>query len=309
MFGADRESSKRPRGPWARNHMGNPSEKVISKTKKNNVETYINQIECLPAAPSHMLRMLAIFKEPDPDIDEVVKLVSRDPSLTTQVMKLCNSARFRGETSVTDMFEAISRLGFYEVYRVVMMVSAKHTISLENIESVLEVEALCRHSMATGVAAGVVAKTVGAAADFAFIAGLLHDVGKIALASEEGTSYGRLFRNLKGEGKSLCAAEKDHFGFDHSEVGSALLNRWGMPPEVVQAVKYHHHLEEADDSAQLTGSVALADLLANHVEKKSAADLAGTEDFAQAVAVLKLAPEAVTGVIAEVNYNIKRMND
>jgi putative nucleotidyltransferase with HDIG domain len=286
--------------------MANPSEKVISKTKKNNVETYINQIECLPPAPSHMLRLLAIFKEPDPDIDEVVKLVSRDPSLTTEVMKLCNSARFRGETSVADMFEAISRLGFYEVYRVVMMVSATRTISLENIESVLEVEALCRHSMATGVAAGVVATTVGAAADYAFITGLLHDVGKIALASEEGASYGRLFRNLKVEGKSLCAAEKDHFGFDHSEVGGALLNRWGLPPEVVQAVKYHHHLEGAGDSAQLTASVALADLLANHVEKKSAADFAGVEDFAQAVAILKLAPEAVMGVIAEVHEEFKR---
>src|ERR1700722_12236728 len=73
----------------------NQANKTIPVTDR--LDAYIDRIKHLPPRPSLMVKLLVLFKEPSPDIDEVVELMSRDPSLTTEVMKLCNSARFRGE--------------------------------------------------------------------------------------------------------------------------------------------------------------------------------------------------------------------
>ena len=232
--------------------------------------------------------------------------MSRDPALTTEVMKLCNSVRFRGELPVTDMSEATARLGFSEVYRVIMMTSASRTISLENVETVLEVEALCRHSVATAVAAETIARTTGEVADAAFMAGLLHDVGKIALASAHGVSYKTMAFEVKKQGSSLSEMEKRNFSFDHSEVGSRLLDRWGFPPEVVGAVCHHHHVAEAGEFVRLTATVALGDALAREEEKSQAGDARSVENRARAIAILQLDPERLAGVMDQARESLKR---
>ncbi len=253
-----------------------------------------------------MIKLLVLFKQPSPDLDEVVKLMSRDPSLTTEVMKLCNSARFRGEQLVANMSEATARLGFSEVSRVIMMTSATRTLSLANVESVLEVELLCRHSIATGVAAGVIAKTAGESADSAFIAGLLHDVGKIALASAHGVRYKTLARQVQIQGGSLSGAEKKSLGFDHSEVGSRLLERWGFPPDVVTAVRHHHHVAEAGSSERLTATVVMGDKIANDGEKKSAADASSIDNVDKSVTILNLALPLLSTIMDQAQEAIKR---
>lgn len=273
---------------------------------KDKLDAYLDRINNLPPTPSLIIKLLALLKQPSPDIEEVVKLVKRDPALTTEVIKLCNSSYFRGEQLIAEVSEATARLGFSEVYRVIMMVSATRTISLANVESVLEVEALCRHAIATAVAAGVIAKAVAENPDSAFIAGLLHDVGKIALASAQGVRYQALAREIKIQGGSLSQAEKKNFGFDHSEVGSRLLERWDLPPEVVLAVRYHHNLTGAADSGRLTATVVLANMLAKEEEKKSAGDPGTVDDIAQAISILSLAPGPLSAVMEEVHEALKR---
>jgi putative nucleotidyltransferase with HDIG domain len=278
--------------------------RIASATDK--LDAYIDRIKFLPPTPSLMIKLLALFKQPSPDLDEVVKLLSRDPALTTEVMKLCNSARYRGEKVITDMSEAAIRLGFSELYRIIMLVSGTRTISLDNVESVLEVEVLCRHSIATAVAAGVIAKTVGEAEDSAFIAGLLHDVGKIALASAQGVRYKTLALEVKTHGGSLPEAERKNFGFDHSEVGSRMLERWGFPPEVVMAVRHHHHLAEAGAAERLAATVTLGNMLVRDEEKKPALDAGSLANNAKAVAILNLAPAPLAALMEQVHEALKR---
>jgi putative nucleotidyltransferase with HDIG domain len=272
---------------------------------KDNLDAYLDRVKTLPPTPSLMIKLMALFKEANPDIDHVATLISHDPSLTSEVLKTCNSARYCGEKPVSGMFEAIARLGFYEVYRIVMMISATRTISVENIESVLAVESLCRHSMATAVAASVLAKNVGEPADAAFIAGLFHDVGKIVLASAEGSRYAAVFRQWKTSGASITAAEKQQFGFDHSEVGGRLVDRWGFPFETVIAVQFHHHVADAVAASELTAIVALADMISNGWEKRSASDPASLDNIANAVAILNFTPEKMAEVIGQVHEQLK----
>jgi putative nucleotidyltransferase with HDIG domain len=273
---------------------------------QDKLGAYIDRIKSLPPTPSLMLKLLALFKESSPDVEEVISLARRDPALTIEVLRICNGARFRGEQNVSDMFEAVTRLGLQEIYRIIMMISATSTISLNNVDTVLEVEALCRHSKATAVAAGVVAKSAGEEESGAFIAGLLHDVGKIALASAEGVRYRSSTGRNELQGSSLSEWEKKNFGFDHGEVGGRLLERWGFPPEIALAVQYHHNLVGAGDSTRLASTVALADLLAHAAEKKTAIDASSRESIAKAASSLNLASEAVTALMQRVNEELKR---
>lgn len=203
----------------------------VGISNPDKLGAYIDCIKTLPPTPSLMLKLLVLFKESSPEVEEVMSLVTRDPAITLEILRICNSARFRGEQKVSDLFEAITRLGMQEIYRIIMMISATSTISLSNVDTVLEVEALCRHSKATAMAAAVVAKSAGEGENPAFIAGLLHDIGKIALASADGVRY----RSRPWTGRhdvpssSLSDWETKNFGFHHGEVGGRLLERWGFP--------------------------------------------------------------------------------
>jgi putative nucleotidyltransferase with HDIG domain len=282
----------------------NVANNIVPGTDK--LDAYIDRIKVLPPRPSLMIKLLPLFKQPNPDLDEVVRLVSRDPALTTEILKLCNSAQFRGEKVVADISEASARLGFIELYRIIMMVSATRTISLDNIESVLELEALCRHAIATALAAAVIARAVGEAEDSAFVAGLLHDVGKIALASAQGVSYKNLAREVARHGGSLSEAEKKNFGFDHSEVGSRLLERWGFPPEVVAVVRYHHNVAEAGEFQRLTATVDLANQFAKDEEKKPATSAGSAANNSKAIAILNLDPALFSTITEQVRAALKR---
>jgi putative nucleotidyltransferase with HDIG domain len=264
-----------------------------------NLDVYLNGIQHLPPTPSVMVKLLRIFKLADPDLDEVVKLISHDPSLTAEVLKRCNSAYFAGENPVTDIFEAISRLGFYEVYRAVVLISGARTMSLQTAAVGVKVEDLWRHSLATAVAAEVIAREISESEVAAFTAGLLHDVGKLVLASAEGGKYGTVTQSAVTESASLVELERNAFGFDNSEIGARLLERWRLPADVVAPIRHHHNLGGAGESIRLTATLALADSIAHQLEEP-AAHAAGLTPCAEAAVVLKLAPAAVTAIIEKV---------
>ena len=275
---------------------------------RNKLDAYIDSIKTLPPTPSLILKLLVLLKESDPDIEEVIRLAMRDPAITLEILRICNGARFRGEQKVSDMFDAVIRLGLQEICRIIMVISATSTISLKNVDTVLEVEALCRHSKATAVAAGVVAKLTGQEENAAFIAGLLHDIGKIALASADGVRY----RSRPWTGRhdvpssSLSEWEMKNFGFNHGEVGGCLLERWGFPPEIALAVQYHHDIMGAGDSTRLASTVALADMLAHAAEKKAATDTSSQENIHKAASSLNLATDAFSVLRDRVNETLKR---
>src|SRR5580698_5105153 len=96
--------------------------------KQDKLDTFIDLVHHLPPSPRLLVKLLEVFKQPDPDINEVVKLISHDPSFTVEVLKRCNSAFFAGEKPAEDMFEAASRLGFQEIYQIIMAMFAATAI-------------------------------------------------------------------------------------------------------------------------------------------------------------------------------------
>src|SRR6185295_7116319 len=141
----------------------------------------------------------------------------------------CNSAALSGAEPASDMFEAVTRLGFYEVYCVVAAVVGARTMSLGKGKGDVDVGSLWRHSVVTAVVAETLARRVQEAEAVAFTAGLLHDIGKLVFASVEGSQYAGILRQTGAFGPGLADAEQAAFGVSHASIGARLLGRWGLP--------------------------------------------------------------------------------
>ena len=202
----------------------------------NIAKRYLDGVASLPPAPMLVTELLTLFRQPDRDIDQVVQLISYEPSLTAQILRTCNSVHFAGEDPPSDIFEAVSRIGFYQVYCLVVSMFGARTKSIDGACEGLVVDAAWQHSVIVAVSAAAVADMAGLPKTVAFTAGLLHDIGKLVLASAERKTYARLIQQALSEKVALSKMERTHLGVDHAEVGGELLRRWNLPADVVAAV-------------------------------------------------------------------------
>jgi putative nucleotidyltransferase with HDIG domain len=270
------------------------------------LDTFIDSVHHLPPSPRLLVKLLEVFKQPDPDIEEVVKLISHDPSFTVEVLKRCNSAFFAGDKPAEDMFEAVSRLGFHEIYQIVLAMFAASAILRPGAGGGSHVEILWRHSVAAAVAAGVFAKETGESSAAAFTAGLLHDIGKVVMVSADKDKYAQAILSAGMFGRPVVVTEKELFGFDHAEVGSRLLMRWNLPLNIVAAVLHHHQLDGAESFERLAAVVHLSNLLAHGTGEKLAGVPQGLQSAARSMAILQYTPDKITALLPSMQEGLEK---
>jgi putative nucleotidyltransferase with HDIG domain len=270
----------------ARNYQDAVARKIHHERLRvlNPAKRYLDGVASLPPAPLLLTQLLTLFRESDCDIDRIVQLITHEPSLTAQILKTSNSAFYAGEQPSTDIFEAVTRLGFFQVYCLVVSLCGAKAKSMEGAEKGIKVDKLWRHSVAAAVSASIVAEASNQAKAVAFTAGLLHDIGKLVLASAGGERYAAVIQRAKDEGASLSSVEQFTFVIDHAELGGELMRRWNLPQDVVAAVAYHHDLASAAPHERLTAAVQIGDMLAHQL---CGEDMSGTDLLAPATAALE----------------------
>jgi putative nucleotidyltransferase with HDIG domain len=161
-------------------------------------------------------------------------VLQRDPALSARVLRLANSAYFRLARPVTEVRAACIVLGFDTVRALAVGLSALDTLS-KSVGSALDLDAFWRHSVAVATAAQGITRRAGLEdPGTAFCAGVLHDVGKLLLASVDPDRWRR------AAATGGLEAERAEFGTDHAEVGAWIGERWHFPPEIVEAIGGHH---------------------------------------------------------------------
>jgi putative nucleotidyltransferase with HDIG domain len=276
--------------------------------KPVRADHYIDRLKELPPAPTVATELLDLFGDPDTNIVRVVDTIKHDPSLTAKLLKLCNSAYFPGAEPVTEMFEVVTRLGFYEVYCVVAALVAASVMALGKAKKGLDINRLWQHSVCSAVAAGKLAKRVGEPEAVAFTAGLLHDIGKLIFASVEGSKYGDLVKMVQLSGATLSEAEVAVLGVDHASVGEQLLVRWGLPEGISTAVGRHNmtYLKGAQLD-RLTAIVQIASELAIQLENGASATPILPPGCTEALKLLRLASGDVPALVAEIKEGLQRV--
>jgi putative nucleotidyltransferase with HDIG domain len=224
---------------------------------RDDVRTTFNRIAetCdLPPMPAAAARAMRLVRDPDTTTDELAKVVLIDPALAARVLTMSRSVLYLRRTPPKSLREAIVTVGFQGLRRILMAASARSAFSVDDKVA----QALWAHSLATALAADELAKETpdgGAPAGDAFIAGLLHDIGKLIFHVADPKAYAQL-------GVCDSAREREFFGATHDLAGACVAEIWGLDDAVVQAILGHHGGETPTPLAVLVGR---ADLIATEI--------------------------------------------
>ena len=278
----------------------------------DQIDKYLDRIEHLPPAPGVATELLDLFRKEEQRVDRVVELITYDPSLTTEVLKRCNSAFFRGGEPIKDIFSTVTRVGMYEVYCVVVSMFGSRTMEMAKTGGPIDAGALWRHSIITAVAAGILARRAGQDEATAFTAGLLHDVGKLVFTSTDPVAYSSILKKAgASHGALFLEAEQSHFGVTHASVGGRLLARWGLPGEVDMAVGNHHSSPRlAVRFEKLAATVNVANAIAHEFDDTPAGQqtpAALEPGTLESVQLLGLAPEVIPDLVQRTEKGLKRV--
>jgi putative nucleotidyltransferase with HDIG domain len=233
----------------------------------DKLRSLVSQLRTVPSLPSLYFKINEALANPDTSIEEIAAIVQQDPGMTAKILQLVNSAFFGIARRITSPVEAVQFLG---VGRLRSLVLSLHVFSCfdESKLNGFSIEAVWGHSIATGLVAQKIArleKLDRATSDEIFVAAMLHDIGKVMLASSLPDLYQEAVSISKERQLSTIEAEREVFGVSHCEVGAYLLGLWGLPVTIVEALALHH---EPDKSGVRAFSPLTAVHVANALEKE-----------------------------------------
>lgn len=189
----------------------------------------------LPCSPALLPRLISVLEKEDSSIDELESVIRIDTVLASSTLRLANSAYFAaGSSQVENLSEAIMRLGQREVYRLAALSLASRWMTQKIDGYRWEAGDFCRLALMVAVAAEYLAEQTGRVdPKTAYTAGLVHEVGKLAVAYSCGEYFPAIRALQSNTGCTWLNAEKQVLSYNHSEVGAELLKRWKFPPSFV----------------------------------------------------------------------------
>jgi HD-like signal output (HDOD) protein len=204
----------------------------------------LHRMGALPALPVVYEQILQEMVLDDTSVARVGKLIEQDPALSAKVLQIVNSAYMGVRSPVTNLVQACSMLGLENLKNVVLMAEVFELPKGTKLPPRFNLGAIWNHSLATGEGARKIAAsetTDKKVIDRAFTAGLLHEIGQLILATQLTDEFAQAIRYADEEKITLVDAEQKMLGATHSQVGSYLLELWGLPDPVVEAIAFHLH--------------------------------------------------------------------
>ena len=221
----------------------------------------IAKVESFPSLSGATAKLLSLLDDPNAPVAEIEEILRMDPGLTANVLKLSNSAYFGFPSEIGSVHKAIVLLGAKRLMQLVMTSCVNSVMNKPVPGYDLSPGEMWRHSIAVSVAAeGLIKELNVPEADEIFTAALLHDGGKLVLGEFVKDDIIKI-EKIASKNVSFEAAEKIALGTDHAEIGAKILESWGLPAEIVSAVRWHHDPDAADETSTLIDIVHVANVL------------------------------------------------
>lgn len=230
----------------------------------------IARIRDLPSLPVVVLDLLDTIGKEDIDIKSLADRVARDQALAAKALRLANSSFYGMSRRVTTIPQAISILGFETVRTLITAAAVAGNFSA-NEQSAFNFTAFWRHALGTAICARVLARTLHVNQEYAFVAGLLHDIGRLVLVTFFTKQYDAVIAYRKERDCYLFEAERQVLEVDHAVIGEALTRQWKFPDAMQRAIA-HHHDQQLRETGSLAAIVHVADVLAHALDQSAEED-------------------------------------
>ncbi len=224
---------------------------------KERLEQIINNLKELPSIPDVAGKVISLVNNPDVSFRTVADEISKDQAITTNVLKLCNSAYFNRGKEISSVERAVVTLGIKEVKDIVVLAATKTILDKSILGYDLAKGDLWKHGLAVAVLSKKIclSKNKKSISDIAFTGGIIHDVGKTILALYVQRTYNEILEVVTSKQIPFHLAEREVMGFDHQEIGEQILNKWSFPEVLLNIVRYHHEPDKAPEKYRVITSI------------------------------------------------------
>jgi len=209
----------------------------------NEVKTVITQVDSLPSLPAIYNEIISRLQQENTSVKEIAEIIQKDVSMTAQVLKLVNSSFFGFFKNVSSAKQAVALLGLDTIKTLVLSIEIFSTFQCDQIQN-FSFDLLWQHSALTAALASYIARSVNKEdqtfIDDAFMAGFLHDIGILLLASKLPDKYNRVVSSVHEKNMNIWEAERNILGTCHAQIGGYLLGLWGFADNIIEAIIHHH---------------------------------------------------------------------
>lgn len=248
-----------PYAPPEKRYCRTPGDEALSNLRRGGGR--VKEINP-PPLPTVFLDLQRIVNDPRSTTDDIAAALSKDPGLVTSVLRIANSGFYSFLTRVDTVSRAVALIGSREICMLVLGASVLHLFKDCPDKSHFDLKRFWEHSIACAALASIVAGQAGRIdLERCFIAGLLHDIGRMLLCMAEPELAAETMSAASGLQLPLYMAEQEILGFDHAELAGIMARKWRFPSPLAAAVRYHHAPEHYDEP-DIPGVVHLADLIA-----------------------------------------------
>ena len=233
------------------------------KVNPDRIRKVAQSVIGLPTLPTVVSKMLRMIDSRRTSADTLARLISTDQALTARLLKLANSAYYGYPREISTVNMAVVVLGFNTVKDMGLWISVFDAFKNAGSSATgFDAVKFWEHSAACGVAARMLSKNSDSRySGEAFVAGLLHDMGKMILNQYFGAELVEVFRLVEGGGLDLAAAEAEVLGVSHGRVGAWLAEKWNLPSIISDTVMHHHEPWEAKIEPAFVAYITVADVL------------------------------------------------
>jgi len=214
-----------------------------STLKDKGLRQLVSCMQHVPSMPKLYIEIVEKLQDPEIGLDVIGDIISKDVGMSAKMLKVVNSSFFGLAREISNPAEAVSYVGAELIKSLVLSIHAFSQFETTTLGG-LSIDALWQHSQSAASLAQAIARMEDAdqkIIDEAFVGGLLHDIGKLVLASNFPAEYARIVEIGRKGAESLVATEENTLGANHAEVGGYLLGLWGLPVPVVEAIALHHN--------------------------------------------------------------------
>lgn len=248
----------------------------LSQKRSQRLKQITEKIIGLPTLPTVVTQLISVVGDPASSARQIAQLVSTDQALTAKILKVANSAFYGFSREIATVQLAIVVLGIEMVKNIGLSVAVLKRFSEGKDHRLFDRQRFWEHAIGCGVAARMLALKFKdrRIADEAFVAGVLHDIGKLILIEYFNEEFSEALEKAEEEGLAIVDAEEQVLGVSHADVGAWLAEKWNLPPHLVQAIAFHHRPFELDSEKpeDLVILTHMGDALIRHLRVGNSGD-------------------------------------
>ncbi|MBW2037330.1 MAG: HDOD domain-containing protein [Deltaproteobacteria bacterium] len=246
-----------------------------------DAQTFLKQLDRtleIPTLPVVAIKVNKMLQDCETSVKSLSHTIEKDQAIVSKILKLVNSAFYGFRCRISSIPHAVTILGFNTVRNAAVSVSIMDAFSGNNVAEGFDAADFWKHSVAVAVTSKHLAeKTRLVIPDDCFVAGLLHDLGKVVLAKYFKELFVQVWKATREQGLSFYEAEKKLLPVNHAQIGGYLTRKWQLPASLSDAVKYHHAVRKSVTNLNLLLAVHVADIIVNNyrVDTENAFALSG----------------------------------